>query len=124
MQELLMTTATGQVSAGHGDDPMGDNTLGEAHATAVDVLQSGGAVHRFEDDMLWFSFRDDVNGGWLKTDKVDEAREVESDLLHNRGGYVSAWNLRVLGEHRSKPIRRLWIDTNKGGDVKENYRSR
>ena len=33
----------------------------------------------FEGDMLWYSFWDDVNGGWLKTDKVDEGSKVGLD---------------------------------------------
>ena len=58
---------------------MGEDTVSERHVAAVDVLQPDRPVpleDHFEDDMLWYSFWDDVNGGWLKTDKVDEGSKV------------------------------------------------
>ena len=58
-KELLMTLAVGQVSAGHGDDPMEESFLSEGHVTAVDVLQGGGQVpleDLFDDGMPWYSF--------------------------------------------------------------------
>ena len=60
------------------------STVGEGRVAAVDVLQPGGQVPLkdiFEDGTPWCSFWDDVNGGRLKTDKVNEARKVELDWL-------------------------------------------
>ena len=51
---------------------MGEGTVGERHV-------AGGRVpleDLREDEMPWYSFREDVNGGWLKTDKVNEAKKV------------------------------------------------
>ena len=62
------------------------STVGEGRVAAVDVLQPGGQVPLkdiFEDGTPWCSFWDDVNGGRLKTDKVNEARKVELDWLHH-----------------------------------------
>ena len=49
-----VTLAAGQVSAGHGDDPIVEGTVSEGHVTAMDVLQLGGPdplEDLFEDDM-------------------------------------------------------------------------
>ena len=88
-RKLLMTTiAARQVSAGNGDDPMEEGTVSEGHVAAVDALRPGGPVpleDLSEDDIPWCSFCGDANGGWLKTDKVNQAREVELDWLHHHG---------------------------------------
>ena len=59
--EADATIAAGLISA-----------VNEGHAAAEDVLQLGGPFplkDLFEDDMRWYSFLDDVNGGWLKTEQ-------------------------------------------------------
>ena len=70
---------------------MGEGTVREGHVTAVcDVLQLGGPVpleNLFDDDMPWYSFWDDANGGWLKTDQDNGARQVEMDWLHQHRVY-------------------------------------
>ena len=57
-----------------------------------------------------------MNGRWLK---INDVRKVELDWLRH-GVHVR----RKIEHTGVKPIRLLWIDTNMGDDVKENYRSR
>ena len=67
---------------------MEDGTVSEGPVAA---LQPGGQVppeDLFEDGTPWHSFWNDVNGGWMETDKVSEARKVESDWLHHHGACV------------------------------------
>ena len=68
----------------------------------------------FEDDTPWYSFCDDVNGGGLNTDKVNDARKVELDWLHHHGVYVRRKVSEYLQHAGAKPTRKLWIHTNKG----------
>ncbi len=67
---------------------------------------------------------DDVNGGWLKHDKVEEARKTELEWLHRQGECEK----RIAAERKegtgAPPERLPWIGTNKGDDVNESYRSR
>ena len=63
----------------------------------------------FEDDMPWHS----CYGGWLKTDKVNAARNVDLDFASSRAECLQCTS--------AKPMGLLWIDTNKGDDVKGNY---
>ena len=57
---------------------MGDEgTVSEGRVAAVDAPQPGGPVPLvalFQKDMLWYSLWEDVNGEWLKTNKVNDAR--------------------------------------------------
>ena len=56
----------------------------EGQVAAVDALQPCGTVpleDLFEDDMQVYSFWDDVHDGWLNTDRVTEARNVELDMF-------------------------------------------
>ena len=69
-------------------------------------------------------FWDDVNGGWLDKEKVLRAREEELGWVKEREVYVKrplqeCWDVT----HRA-PISLRWVDTNKGDDEFENYRSR
>ena len=73
-----VTLAAGQVSAGHEDDSMDQGTVSEGHVPAVHAPKPGGPVplaDLYQDDMLWYSLRDDVNGEWLKTNKLIDARK-------------------------------------------------
>ena len=65
--------------------------------------------------------RDDVNGGWLKTENANQARKVELDWLHHHGYYVERRISECLERTGANPLRLLWIDTNKGDDFRGNY---
>ena len=56
--------------------------------------------------------------------KVHGARKVELERLHHRGVYVRRKMSECFERTGAKPIRSLWIDENRGDDVKEKYRSR
>ena len=66
------------------------------------------------DDMPWYSFWDDVSGGRLKTDKVNEARRVELDWLHHHGVYVRRKITECLQHQCAKPMR-LFVGRNEKG---------
>ena len=105
---------------------MGEGTVSEGHVAAVDALQLGGPDpldNVFEDDLPWCSFWDDENGASLKTDHVHEARKVELDWFRDHGVYDRRKISECLQHAGAKPIRLLWVDTNKGDDAKENCRS-
>ena len=67
---------------------------------------------------------DDVNGGWLKKDKVEAARHEEIEWLRTRGIWEKVPVKQCLAETGKKPISVRWVDTNKGDDENELYRSR
>ena len=105
---------------------MGEGTVSEGHVAAVDALQLGGPDpldNLFDNELPWCSFWDDENGASLKTDHVNEARKVELDWFRDHGVYDRRKISECLQHAGAKPIRLLWVDTNKGDDAKENYRS-
>ena len=69
--------------------------------------------------MTWYSFYDDVNDGWLETDKVNDARKLSWS-----GCKIMLPSTKSPSACSALVQRLLWIDTNWGDDVKENYRSR
>ena len=75
-------------------------------------------------DSEWLQATDDVNGGFLKAEKVMEARKEELGWVHDRKVYHKVPLQQCLERTGKKPIPLLWIDTNKGDDEHENYRSR
>ena len=65
-----------------------------------------------------------MNGAWLRTDLVQEARRVELDWIKRQGIYTKVPLEVCLQETKAKPISLRWIDTNKGDDERPYYRSR
>ena len=67
---------------------------------------------------------DDVNGGFLKPEKVREARLEELAWFHTH----EVWVPRTIQECHEKaggpPVPVMWLGTNKGDDVRELYRIR
>ena len=72
-----------------------------------------------QEEMFW----DDVNGGWLKSDKVRETRQIELDYVHKHNIYTKV-PLAECQKNQGSPIPLGWVDTNKGDDEHENYGSR
>ena len=75
------------------------------------------------EDKFWEAW-DDVNGGSLKPEKVQMARQAELEWLHQQKVYTKRKISECMEVTGKPPIRLLWIDTNKGDDENENYRSR
>ena len=75
------------------------------------------------EDKFWEAW-DDVNGGSLKPEKVQKARQAELEWLHQQKVYTKRKISECMEVTGKPPIRLLWIDTNKGDDENENYRSR
>ena len=75
-------------------------TVREEHVTAVDVLQPGGSH--------WCFFSKVTCRVFVLSEKVYVRRQISE----------------CLERTSAKPINLLWIDTNKGDDVRENHRSR
>jgi len=76
------------------------------------------------DEWFW----DDVNGGWLQSKLVREAREEEMAWMRRREVYEpceesACWRSTGRSPWRG-PLRCRWVDTNKGDSQKPKYRSR
>eukprot|EP00959_Pyramimonas_sp_CCMP1952_P025191 528422-Pyramimonas_sp.AAC.1 len=67
---------------------------------------------------------DDVNGGWLDPAMVRKAREEEVGWLRRQEVYEKRTLKECLEVTGAKPIRLMWLDTNKGDNERPNYRSR
>ena len=63
---------------------------------------------------------DDVKGVPLDPDKARAAREVEMSFVKKRG--IWRYYRRKPGD--PTPVGVKWVDTNKGDEIRENYRSR
>ena len=69
-------------------------------------------------------FKDDVTGQVLKDELVLEARRVELDFFNKRGVWVKVPYEEARRRTGKPPITVRWVDTNKGDETNENYRSR
>ncbi len=72
----------------------------------------------------WQEFWDHVNGGYLDTEKVQEARRLEREWIAKQQVYEVVARSMCLHETGKQPIPLRWIDTNKGDHDNPNYRSR
>ena len=69
-------------------------------------------------------YLDDVTGAELKPEKVKEARETELDWIRKQKVYVKVPIQQCWDRTGKGPITLKWVDTNKGDDINEKYRSR
>ena len=67
---------------------------------------------------------DDVNGGWLDSEKVKEARKLEMEYLKKQAVYEKRPMSEALKVTGRRPIPVRWLDTDKGDPTKPNFRSR
>ena len=96
----------------------------EGHVSSVECHSSGPVpIEPSIPDELWAAW-DDVNGGPLKPDKVKTARKAELEWLHEQQVYTQRTIAEAKEVTGKPPIKLLWIDTNKGDDQREHYRSR
>ena len=72
------------------------------------------------DEWFW----DDVNGGWLKAAQVQIARGEELSWMKRREVLEPCDESVCWATTGKAPLRCRWVDTNKGDERKENYRSR
>ena len=96
----------------------------------INILEGTGPVPESE-LQLWHPvdstgehFWDDVRGGWLDAGKVKAARKVELEWMMARGVFEVVELDEAYRQWGRKPIPLRWVDTNKGDEQKENYRSR
>ena len=98
--------------------------LRDGHVSAVDCHGGGPVpIKPLVDEEYWTAW-DDVNGGALDPEKVKKARRAELDWLHQQQVYIRRTIAECMKVTGKPPIKLLWIDTNKGDDENENYRSR
>ena len=69
-------------------------------------------------------FKDDISGQTLRDELVHEARRVELDFFSKKGVWVKVPYEEARRRTGRPPITVRWVDTNKGDEVNENYRSR
>ena len=105
-----------------------ESMLEEGYMSSMEMHSSGPVpIEEWFDEetqeLPEFQAWDDVNGGWLIPEEVIKARAVEIDWVHKNKVYEK----RTIAEAKAKGaeiIPLLWIDTNKGDDVRIKYRSR
>ena len=76
-----------------------------------------------DDDDGWDAY-DDVKGGPLDPQGVQEARAKEIEYLKTQGVYGYSTNEEARTRTGKNPIKLKWIDSNKGDTANPNYRSR
>ena len=69
-------------------------------------------------------FKDDISGQVLRDELVREARRVELDFFNKKGVWMKVPYEEARKRTGKPPITVRWVDTNKGDEVEENYRSR
>ena len=69
-------------------------------------------------------FKDDLTGQVLKDELVHDARRIELDFFNRKGVWVKVPYEEARRRTGRPPITVRWVDTNKGDEVNENYRSR
>ena len=69
-------------------------------------------------------FKDDITGQVLRDELVREARRVELDFFNKKGVWMKVPYEEARKRTGKPPITVRWVDTNKGDEVEENYRSR
>lgn len=96
----------------------------DGELNALDSFASGPyPEHPLIEEGEWNTFFDDVNGTWLNTTLVKEARKEEIKWVHDMHIYDKVPRAQMLADGM-KPVSLRWIDTNKGDDDRPNYRSR
>jgi hypothetical protein len=93
--------------------------------STMEILTAGPVPEeRVIGDGPWWRYWDDVNGGYLKPDKVLAARAVELGWVHAREVYEKVPLAQCFERTGKGPLSLRFVDTNKGDDTCENYRSR
>ena len=93
--------------------------------SALDSYAAGpNPIQPLIDDTPWEQYWDDVNGGWLKPELCRNARREELEWVHRQKVYERRPISECIEQTGVPPISLMWLDTNKGDDEHENYRSR
>jgi hypothetical protein len=82
----------------------------------------GGA--KVEEDEEWEEAWDDAKQTKLKPGKVREARRVEMEYIRKRNLYYKVPRSKCYEQTGKPAVKSMWLDTNKGDEENENYRSR
>ena len=101
--------------------------VGKGEIGSLSSVESGPVPEEpamLEEDVADGTYYDDVTGADLKPGKVKEARQVELDWIHKQGVYTKVSLQTCYDETGKNPVTLKWVDTNKGDDVNEKYRSR
>ena len=72
----------------------------------------------------WYQYWDDVNGGYLDSEGVLKARQLEMEYIHKQGVWKRVPLDQCIQETGKQPIPLKWVDTNKGDHTNPNLRSR
>jgi len=70
------------------------------------------------------SFWDDVKGGWLQPEGVQEARREEIEWMQHRKVFEVVKADLCWKDTGKAPMSLRWVDTNKGDSTRPRYRSR
>ena len=91
----------------------------------MDICEAGPIAEETElhEDERYGAYYDDVNGGILPTELVEQARKLERDWIDKEGVYVRVPKEQMEADGM-QAIPLLWIDTNKGDSENVFVRSR
>ena len=98
-----------------------EQMIEDGNLSSVEAYASGAVAEEplmMEDDLE--EFWDSVNGGYLQTERVREARKEEVEWVRKS----DMFDVIPRSEADSKVVDLRWIDTNKGDDQDPRYRSR
>ena len=109
------------LAEGKGAAKMQQKELNHLASKIAESMRGGAKV---EEDEEWEEAWDDVKQKELKPGKVREARRVEMEYIRKRNLYNKVPRSKCYAQTRKPPVKSMWLDTNKGDEENENYRSR
>ena len=102
-----------------------DQLLEDGDLDALQALTAGPVPEEREiPPGEWWSYWDDVKGGYLQKELVEKARAEERQWTKKQGIYEIVPRSQCFEETGKPPIPLKWVDTNKGDSERPKYRSR